>query len=138
MSEQRWPGAGCHSNSVSLTRLFSGARGAPPEAHRLRTIDYRSTNVTSLLILVGTAAAGLLRLWLKHRRVVRNNYTDIDSYGATLRKLSVGTAAGHPRDTRRPGPPRPPRHAAPLAPPDPARRDTAVPRIEAPRRGRAH
>jgi hypothetical protein len=93
--------------------------------------------VTSLLILVGTAAAGLLRLWLKHRRVVRNNYTDIDSYGATLRKLSAETAAGQPRDTRRPGPARPPRHAvsARRPPPlDPPPREAALRRIEGRRR----
>jgi hypothetical protein len=105
----------------------------------MRTIDYRSTKkVTSLLILVGTAAAGLLRLWLKHRRVVRNNYTDIDSYGATLRKLSAETAASHPRDTRRPGPARPPRHAVSAArrptPLDPGPREAVLQRIEARRR----
>jgi hypothetical protein len=96
--------------------------------------------VTSLLILVGTAAAGFLRLWLKHRRVVRNNYTDIDSYGATLQKLSTGATAAHPRDTRHPEPARPPRHVlSPRRPPalDPAWREAALRRIEARRRGGA-
>jgi hypothetical protein len=68
--------------------------------------------LTSLLILVGTAAAGLLRLWLKYRRVVRNHYTDIDSYGATLWKLSAGTGTAISPDGRRArsGRPRPAGH----------------------------
>jgi hypothetical protein len=93
--------------------------------------------LTSLLILVGTAAAGLLRLWLKHRRVVRNNYTDIDSYGATLRKLSTGTGADISPDGRRPrsGRRRPASHASSLYPP--VRPEAAPRRVVARRSGGA-
>jgi hypothetical protein len=96
--------------------------------------------LTSLLILVGTAAAAFLRLWLKHRRVVRNDYTDIDSHGASLRKLSGGPGQATVSDWRRPRSDRPVNHLRLTSHPsslDPPRREAALRRIEARRRGEA-
>jgi hypothetical protein len=67
--------------------------------------------VVYLLILVGVAAVGLLRLWLAHRRDQRNRYADVRGLVARLERVSSRPALGHP-STARPTPLEPTRRAA--------------------------
>jgi hypothetical protein len=67
--------------------------------------------VVYLLILVGVAAAGLLRLWVAHRRDQRNRYADMEGLVARLERVSARRPLGY-APTDRPTPLEPTRRAA--------------------------
>jgi hypothetical protein len=80
--------------------------------------------VIYLAILVLTALVGFLRLWLKHQRLARNRYTDIDSFKSSLQRIAT--------DPGRPG-----RSDGGPATLDPGRCQEAERRIEARRSAKA-
>jgi hypothetical protein len=101
--------------------------------------------VLYLVILVAVAAAGLLRLWLQHRRDERNRNADLRSLRASLERLSAPSVHDRAQRADRihaPASTRPVRGARPRRPPaleplDPGRREAARRRIEARRAARA-